>query len=179
MNKLEGDSGLNFIENDNVFRIEKSNCYENVKQRGLKTVEMIRLRKSTYYFIEAKTTPPDDIKTMSFKRHISRIMLKFVHSVYLFGTIKMNIRGADLPDSFKNSDEKPRKITFVLIYNNNLKSEQLDDIKSTLQNYINRYAPKLSLLITPNIRVLNKDMAEKSRFIYSGEEVEEIKKSSE
>jgi hypothetical protein len=166
------ESGMLFFDNNDVFRIEKSKCYsDTLKRKGLKSVELIRLKKETFYFIEAKTTPPLDKNSESFKHHISRIMLKFIHSVYLFGAVKMNVKeGAELPDCFIVDSEKPRKISFMLIYgNSSISNEHLNDIQSVMKNYIDRYAPKLSLLLCPKIIVMNRGMAERNGFIKSEE----------
>jgi hypothetical protein len=107
------ESGMPFIC-DNTFYIEKSAAYTDLGS-GIKSVEFVRRKNETLFFVEAKTTFPNpSADEKNFSAESSDVADKFVHSLNLYASIALGLRSGDI-SATDNLSHKDTTVMFVLV----------------------------------------------------------------
>ena len=160
------ESGMRFIA-ENVFPIEKSALYKNMDS-GIKSVEFIRIRENELIFVEAKasvanpnTNDPNNLT--KFNSEIMDICDKFVHSLSLFASVKMEVAQENLPEAFNTNERK--SIVFVLVIKNHDK-KWCAPVKNKLVQSLPKY---LKAIWKPAVFVINQQMAVRKNLAVSNE----------
>jgi hypothetical protein len=108
------ESGMDFIE-DNIFKMEKYTQIKLKKCSNIKTVEFIRIIKKKYIFVEAKMRLPKQEDEKDFDEKMAQIAEKFIHSLCVFSSIKLNINENDVENYRMPKDFNAKKILFLLV----------------------------------------------------------------
>lgn len=123
----ESDMCFGEYSEENVFYIEKSTQYENkLKPNGVKSCEFILKRANTLYFIEAKTSCPNQItadsleeKKTKYDEYIKGIKEKMLHSLALYANILLKRHDtAGVPNNLLETDLSAKQIKLVLVVKN-------------------------------------------------------------
>lgn len=165
------ESGMCFGEYDvnNVFHIENSEQYKKyLMPNGVKSCEFILLRGKTLYFIEAKTSCPNQIsketpqeKIGKYNEYISDIVNKIRHSIALYMSILVRIHAFDdVSEDLLKWDLHNRSIKVILVVKN-AKQEWLDPLKTKLD----RELSKDKRIWKFNFFVINEQMARQKNLI--------------
>lgn len=123
------ESNMRFGEysEEDIFHIEKSSQYQNhLMPNGVKTCEFILKKADTLYFIEAKTSCPNQItadspeeKRKKYNEYIGDIIDKMRHSLALYANILLKRHDtAGIPDGFLETDLSAKQIKLVLVVKN-------------------------------------------------------------
>ena len=108
---------------DDVFRIEKSRQYRELKTKGVKSCEFIMLRGKTLYFLEAKKSNPkelvadtDDEKRRKYCEYIDDIIGKMIHSILLYENLVLHRYDVDgISKNLMLNDLQDYEIKLVLV----------------------------------------------------------------
>lgn len=123
----ESDMRFGEYSEEDVFYIEKSTQYENkLKPNGVKSCEFILKRDNTLYFIEAKTSCPNQItaesseeKRNKYNAYIADITDKMRHSLALYANILLKRHdAAGVPNNLLEMDLSAKRIKLVLVVKN-------------------------------------------------------------
>jgi len=114
MTNVISESGMDFISK-NAFRIEESQLYRELGEE-IKSIELVRIKKGALIFLEARSSFPDPKSSTPdnlerFNSQSEDVCDKFIHSLNLFSSIKVNVSSCDFPEDFI----LPDKVTLVLI----------------------------------------------------------------
>jgi hypothetical protein len=147
------ESGMCFIA-ENIFHIEKSTLYTNLKNNGIKSVEFIRINNHNLMLVEAKTTlaNPNNQNANNqerFNYEIKEICEKFVHSINMFSAIRVGVTKEALLHIFSTDTHLSLELVLV-IKNHELKWCRI--IQQKLRNDLPDYFKKIW---KPEIFVIN------------------------
>ena len=120
------ESGMQFGEYDqeHVYQLEKSSQYtKKLRPNGIKSCEFILRRDNTLYFVEAKTSCPQQIKAdtpeekrMKYHEYIQDIVLKMRHSLALYSNILLGRYDMDgIPELLRERNMSNLEIKLVLV----------------------------------------------------------------
>ena len=166
------ESGMQFGEypEEQVFHLEKSIPYtKNLMSNGIKSCEFILRRESKLYFVEAKSSCPNQIKAdtpeekrKNYNAYIQEIATKMKHSLALYSNILFQrYKAEDLSELLRQTDLSGLKIILVLVVKN-AKKEWLapfqDVFRRELKDEIRIW--KISSFI-----IINEEMARARHFI--------------
>jgi len=118
---IPDQSGMDFIA-ENSFYIEESDAYKkHHKVNGIRSVEFIRVKGNTIYFIEAKPSFPNpnnpyEDNKKKFDDAVCEICEKFIHSLNLYSSIEVGVTEVCYPTDFVRP--KKASLTFLLVMNN-------------------------------------------------------------
>lgn len=123
------ESGMQFGEYDekDVFYIEKSDQYQKkLMPHGVKSCEFILKKDKALYFVEAKTTCPNEItastpdeKARKYHEYIEDITDKMRDSLALYASILLRrYEMAGIPDALLSPDLSEQRIKLVLVVKN-------------------------------------------------------------
>lgn len=123
------ESGMRFGEYDekDVFYIEKSDEYQKkLMPNGVKSCEFILKKDNVIYFVEAKTTCPNEItantpdeKIRKYHEYIEDIMDKMRDSLALYASVLLKRHEmADIPADMLSPDLSGQRIKLVLVVKN-------------------------------------------------------------
>ncbi|MCD8118841.1 MAG: hypothetical protein LUE29_05065 [Lachnospiraceae bacterium] len=166
------ESGMNFgkYEEADVFQIEKSSQYmEKLMPNGVKSCEFIRRKANKIYFIEAKTSCPNQItaetqeeKKEKYRKYVDDITQKMRNSLDLYANILLNRYpndgvGAHLMEKDLSSSE----IKLVLVVKNAEKAwlEPFEDVFNKLLR------DELKIWKIPRVFVINEQMAKEKGLV--------------
>jgi hypothetical protein len=155
---IPGQSGMDFIA-DNTFHIEKTNSYESIRDKGVRSVEFIRVKDDTLLlFVEAKTAFPNPNNPSAenearFQEEIDDVCEKFTHSLNLFSSIEIGVTSEEFPDGFI----VPEKVSliFMLVVKNHA-FEWCKPIKGEIEATLPYYLKKIW---KPRVSVINEGIA--------------------
>ena len=109
----ESDMHFGEYSEEDVFYIEKSDQYQNnLKGNGVKSCEFILKKADTLYFVEAKSSCPNQItadspkeKREKYNEYIADIIDKMRHSLALYANILLKSHDATgIPKNFLETD---------------------------------------------------------------------------
>ena len=146
-------SNMEFIPDD-AYPIETSGAYINLSDKGIRSVEFVRIINDRLLFVEAKaSTAHPDSSPEPYSKQINEINEKFIHSLNLLSSIKVGITEESLPDSFHA--ERKLSLEFVLVIRNH-EPEWCRRVKATLQQLLPEYLVKIW---RPEVIVINYEKA--------------------
>jgi len=152
-------SNMEFIPDD-AYPIEDCGAYINLKNKGIRSVEFIRIINDRLIFIEAKeSVAHPDNSPEPYNKQINEIYEKFVHSLNLLSSIKIGIIEESLPASF-NSKRK-LSLEFVLVVREH-KPEWCRRVRATLNQLLPEYLVKIW---RPEIIVINYEKAKEYELV--------------
>lgn len=142
------ESGMCFgeYEDDCVFHIEKCDQYtKHLMPNGVKSCEFILSRGKSIYFVEAKTSCPNQItegtpeeKKDKYDEYINDITDKARHSISLYASILLGIHSAKgVPISLMSKDMSEKDLKFVLVVKG-AEKEWLVPLQEKLSNELSR-----------------------------------------
>ncbi|MCD7717345.1 MAG: hypothetical protein LUI39_13050 [Lachnospiraceae bacterium] len=123
----ESDMDFGVYEDDQVFQIEKCQQYQkSLKPNGIKSCEFILRKGNKLYFVEAKTSCPQQINTNSseekikkYQDYVSDILLKMRHSLNLYSAILFSrYSNEGISKTMMDSDLSDLEIRLVLVVKN-------------------------------------------------------------
>lgn len=123
----ESDMQFGKYTEEQVFHLEKSVQYtEKLMPNGIKSCEFILRREKKLYFVEAKSSCPNQItaetseeKKEKYKAYIQDIVLKMRHSLTLYSTILLQRREADgVSETLRQANMSDLQIILVLVVKN-------------------------------------------------------------
>ncbi len=160
------ESGMDFVA-DNVFHIEDSMLYTDLRNNGVKCVEFVRVKGEELLFIEAKASfsnpnNPSVENPKKFDEEIDDIFDKFIHSLHLFASVKVGVNEETLPCNFVIPEKVSLK--FVLVVKNH-KLDWCMPIQKGLMANLNKYPPYFKEIWDPNVLVLNHEKAVQYGFV--------------
>ena len=166
------ESNMQFGEYDEetVFHIEKSNQYKNgLMSNGVKCCEFILKKADTLYFIEAKSSCPNQItaesteeKRKKYNEYIVDITDKMRHSLALYANILLKRHDSTgVPDKFLETDLSKKQIKLVLVVNK-AESGWLAPLKDKLNKELK---PESKLWKFTDIYVINEEHARKKNLV--------------
>ena len=155
---IPDQSGMNFIA-ENTFHIEDSISYANIHDKGVRSVEFVRIKNDAMLlFIEAKSSfpnpnNPSEENSVKFQNEISEVCEKFKHSLNLFSSIRIGVTKETLPDDFI----VPETVTlvFVLVVRNH-ELKWCKPIKGEIETMLPHY---LKMIWNPTVLVINQEEA--------------------
>ena len=156
------ESGMSFgpFHASNVFWVEKSELYQKVRNREVKTVEFILAEDNKLQFLEAKSSSPRPVadNKIKFDDFIDEIALKFLHSINLHysGILGRHEEINDIPDKIKLMDNSQVSIKCILV----IKGHEMAWLPP-IQVALNRKMISISSIWNFEIAVINDSMAEK------------------
>lgn len=179
------ESGMTFgpYPEGRCFYIEKSQCYQRIKNQGVKVAEFLLLRqqqkREVVWVVEAKPSSPrmfegkpvseeEKDKAKKFERFISEIRDKFTNSflITVAACLQRHPQAVDdLSGQFKKLNLQSQGISFVLVINGHQES-WLIPIKDAL-NIALRPLVKTWGLPNSSVQVLNHELAQKYGLILS------------
>ncbi|GMO63031.1 MAG: hypothetical protein Ta2G_21830 [Termitinemataceae bacterium] len=141
---------MNFIaDTDDTYHIEKASAYLSVG-RGIKTVEFVRkMKDNCLWFVEAKALFPDEVDKSKQSDWIKSICEKFLRSLNLYCTVKLNVVVDTLPCKFVENN-----VRFVLV----IKEQSLGRCEKIQKTLKERLLPYLRIWKT-SILVINQEIA--------------------
>lgn len=123
----ESDMRFGEYSEEDVFYIEKSDQYQNnLMPNGVKSCEFILKKADTLYFVEAKSSCPNQItaesseeKCKKYNAYIADITDKMRHSLALYANILLKRHDAvGVPNNFLETDLSSKQIKLVLVVKN-------------------------------------------------------------
>lgn len=148
------ESGMQFGEYDDsqVFQIEKCEQYaKNLRQKGIKSCELILRKEKSLFFIEAKSSCPRQVvkgisdgneKKKKYDEFVEDIVLKMRHSLSLYGNILLKrYTQKNVPLDLADPDLSNSDIYLILVINPQNgtwepEPELQDDLRCQLQSEI-------------------------------------------
>ena len=152
-------SNMDFIPDD-AYPIEDSEVYIKLKNKGIRSVEFVRIINDRLLFIEVKATVahPDN-SPVPYSEQINEIYEKFLHSLNLLSSIKIGINKESLPLSF-DSDRK-LSLVFVLVIRDH-EPEWCRRVCATLNQLLPKYLAKIW---DPKLLVINYQKAKEYKLV--------------
>jgi len=152
MSEIITESGMDFLA-DGVFRIEKSSLYSELGE-GIKSVEFIRVKDGALLFLESKETFPNPKSAAKgnlkrFNTQSEDICDKFIHSLNLFSSVRVNVADYKLPTDFILPDIVALALVLVVKNHDN---KGCKEIKTKLIELMPTY---LLEIWKPSIYVIN------------------------
>jgi hypothetical protein len=161
MSACISESGFLFgdYNDDDVFRIEKSQIYRNLRGYS-KTIEFVlRFSTENIYFIEAKSSSPKPGSEKDFNIFINEISGKIEHSLDIFFALvvkRIKDTKGEFPSSFQKIDYSSIELTALLVINGH-EIEWLPPIRDALMRKLKRIIKTWKI----KVAVLNHELAEK------------------
>ena len=155
---------------EDVFCIEKSNQYQsNLMPNGVKSCEFILKKADTLYFVEAKTSCPNQIsagsskeKREKYNEYITDITDKMRHSLSLYANILLKRHNAaGVPSNLLETDLSAKKIKLVLVVKNAEKA-WLAPLKEKLDKELRKEA---KIWKFSDFYVINEERARQKHFV--------------
>lgn len=166
----ESDMHFGEYSEEDVFHIEKSDQYQNnLRGNGVKSCEFILKKADTLYFVEAKSSCPNQItadspkeKREKYNEYIADIIDKMRHSLALYANILLKRHDAtDIPSNFLETDLSAKQIKLVLVVKN-AEEMWLMPLKDKLDKELKREA---KIWKFTDFYVINEERARKKRFV--------------
>ena len=166
----ESDMHFGEYSEEDVFYIEKSDQYQNnLKGNGVKICEFILKKADTLYFVEAKSSCPNQItadspkeKREKYNEYIADIIDKMRHSLALYANILLKRHDATgIPNNFLETDLSAKRIKLVLVVKN-AEEMWLIPLKEKLDKELKREA---KIWKFTDFYVINEERARKKRFV--------------
>ncbi|MDO4266288.1 MAG: hypothetical protein Q4C63_07520 [Eubacteriales bacterium] len=157
------ESGMSFgpFDDSCIFWVEKSQLYNKVQNKEVKSVEFILAENNKLQFVEAKSSSPRPTldNKIKFEDFINEIALKFLHSINLYysGILRRHEEINDIPDKIKIMDNSQVSIRCILV----IKGHEIEWLPP-IQVALNRKMISISSIWNFEIAVMNDSMAEKS-----------------
>lgn len=159
------ESGMTFGEysSDDVFYIENSHRYKRVRNKGVKICEFILKRQSTLYFVEAKTTCPNQIignssqdRKDKYNDYIKDVINKMKDSLALYANILFSrYESTGIPSRLLESNLSNISIRLLLVVKN-AKKEWLIPLREKLESELKK---DLCIWRIDKIFVINEEIA--------------------
>ncbi len=166
----ESDMLFGEFSEEDVFHIEKSDQYQNnLRGNGVKCCEFILKKADILYFIEAKSSCPNQIsadspreKREKYNEYIADITDKMRHSLALYANILLKRHDATgIPNNFLETDLSSKQIKLVLVVKN-AKETWLMPLKEKLDKELKREA---KIWRFTEFYVINEERARRKRFV--------------
>lgn len=166
----ESDMHFGEYSEEDVFHIEKSDQYQNnLRSNGVKSCEFILKKADTLYFVEAKSSCPNQItadspkeKREKYDEYIADIIDKMRHSLALYANILLKRHDATgIPNNFLETDLSTKQIKLVLVVKN-AEEMWLMPLKDKLNKELKREA---KIWKFTDFYVINEERARKKRFV--------------
>lgn len=166
----ESDMHFGEYSEEDVFYIEKSDQYQNnLKGNGVKSCEFILKKADTLYFVEAKSSCPNQItadspkeKREKYNEYIADIIDKMRHSLALYANILLKRHDATgIPNNFLETDLSAKRIKLVLVVKN-AEEMWLIPLKEKLDKELKREA---KIWKFTDFYVINEERARKKRYV--------------
>lgn len=166
MSAIITESDMDFIA-DNVFHIEKSAVYTNLKKEQVKTVEFVRAKEGKLLFVEAKSSFPNpNISNTEnldeFQSQVEILCEKFIHSLNVYTSIAIGVNG-QLPPDFKPTHKV--SISFVVVFNN-FEKRWCSPIQKAVLNKLSE-SICIAKVWKPEVFVINDEIAKQRNLISS------------
>lgn len=166
------ESNMQFGEysDECIFLIEKSKQYQDgLMPNGVKSCEFIVERDNTLYFVEAKTSCPNQIvantseeKRKKYDKYIGDITEKMRHSLALYANILLKRHDtAGVPRALLETDLSGKNIKLVLVVKN-AKSDWLMPLKEKLDKELRKES---RIWRFSDFYVINEEHARQKHFI--------------
>ncbi len=166
------ESGMCFGEysEEDIFYIEKSDQYRNnLMPNGVKSCEFILKKADTLYFVEAKTSCPNQItadspeeKREKYNAYITEITDKMRHSLALYANILLKRHDTTgIPNNFLETDLSAKQIKIVLVVKN-AEEVWLAPLKEKLDKELKKEA---KIWKFTDFYVINEERARKKHFV--------------
>jgi hypothetical protein len=163
MRIIEGDLTFGDFDDENFFHIEKTNIYETLSVKGVKSVEFLlnKPEKNELLFVEGKTTLPSKGNLERYNEEIADISKKFLDSMQLaigiwFGSHNPSV---DAPLNKESFFAYGKQVIFVLVIKN--RKGKFTAIEERIKREIHREYKLMGF----KVRVLNEELATKARLI--------------
>lgn len=166
----ESDMRFGKYSEEDVFYIEKSDQYQNsLRGNGVKSCEFILKKADTLYFVEAKSSCPNQItadsskeKREKYNEYIADIIDKMRHSLALYANILLKRHDATgIPNNFLETDLSAKQIKLVLVVKN-AEEMWLIPLKEKLNKELKREA---KIWKYTDFYVINEEQARKKCFV--------------
>ena len=166
----ESDMHFGEYSEEDVFYIEKSDQYQNnLRGNGVKSCEFILKKADTLYFVEAKSSCPNQIaadspkeKREKYNEYIADIIDKMRHSLALYANILLKRHDATgISNNFLETDLSAKRIKLVLVVKN-AEEMWLIPLKEKLDKELKREA---KIWKFTDFYVINEERARKKRFV--------------
>lgn len=168
-NAIVTESGMTFsFPTDDLFRIEKCETYQSIKQQNVKIVDFVakapdRNNTEALFFIEAKSSAPSPNNPKSkerFDEYVNEIYEKFRNSVILYSGLLLNrpyTKKSTLPTNHSHAFASSAATHLVLIIKNH-RDEWCEALQNTFSQHKGLTAIKKTFYIK-NILVVNEEIA--------------------
>lgn len=166
----ESDMHFGKYSEEDVFHIEESAQYQNnLRSNGVKSCEFILKRADSLYFVEAKSSCPNQItadspkeKREKYNEYITDIIDKMRHSLALYANILLKRHDAKgIPNNFLETDLSAKQIKLVLVVKN-AEEQWLLPLKDKLDKELKREA---KIWKFTDFYVINEERARKKCFV--------------
>lgn len=166
----ESDMHFGNYNEEDVFYIEKSSQYQNkLRSNGIKSCEFILNKSNKLYFVEAKTSCPNQIEANSptdkienYNKYIAEITDKMRHSLALYANILLKRHDTvDVPNNLLEADLSAKQIQLVLVVKN-AKKKWLPPLKDKLNSELKHEA---MIWKFADFYVINEDQARSNHFV--------------
>lgn len=166
----ESDMRFGEYREEDVFYIEKCEQYQNnLMPNGVKSCEFVLTRADTLYFVEAKTSCPNQItadsteeKRKKYNDYIAEITDKMRHSLALYANILLKRHDAiGVPEALLETDLSEKKIKLVLVVKN-AKTDWLIPLTDKLNKELKRES---EIWKFADFYVINEECARQKHFV--------------
>ena len=165
------ESGMTFgpYDKNDVFRIEKSESYQNVYVQDLRTVEFVIWHREKLVFLEAKSSTPNyqnidksKEKTEKYHEFINSIAEKFEDSIDLyFSLITGRQIDSDFSEKLMKLDYSKINIVLVIV----IKNAYLDSLVHYRDKLNTMLRIKMKVWNIKNILLIDEETAQKKGFV--------------
>lgn len=166
----ESDMRFGEYREEDVFYIEKCEQYKNnLMPNGVKSCEFVLKRADTLYFVEAKTSCPNQItadsteeKRKKYNEYIAEITDKMRHSLSLYANILLKRHDAiGVPEALLETDLSEKSIKLVLVVKN-AKTDWLIPLTDKLNKELKRES---KIWKFADFYVINEERARQKHFV--------------
>lgn len=166
----ESDMCFGEYSKEEVFPIEAySQSHRGLASNGVKSCEFILKRADSLYFVEAKSSCPNQIsadsteeKRRKYHAYIADITDKMRHSLTLYASILLNRHDAEgVPEGFLGTDLAAQKMKLVLVVKN-ARESWLVPLKEKLEKELKWEAKIWNLT---GFYVINEEQARKKHLV--------------
>ena len=172
---FESEMMFGIYPDEDVFWVEKSQTYiRSLKPNGVKCCKFILNRGKNIYFIEAKTTCPNQItadsekeKKTKYREYIEDITNKMRHSLSIFASILLGRygNGSELPPNLAKKNLAKKTLKLVLVVKK-AKPEWLEPLQIVLNRELRK---ECSIWRDVRLYAINEEQAQKKGLLESGE----------
>jgi hypothetical protein len=167
MSKTIIESGMQFIS-ENVFHIEKSSQYAELGN-SVKTVEFVRAMGDKLLFVEAKSSFPNPHNLEPneangnmtgreiFRREVSDICDKFIHTLSLYSAIQVGATNDGFPADYTPASKV--SLMFILVIHG-FERSWCDEIVMAMKERVREFV-SIAKIWKPEILVMNDETASK------------------